>query len=138
MARSDGGVGAYNWRIQLIQLLQLFFARIFCGLVYFHVIIYNEDNQLQKDFFFQFHKTIIWEGIREQVLAMFAYILEIIMLETTEAAWMKVYEDYDYFSITHPVRFATVLLPSCGADNMDFSCSASNTCRIHLLNRKFQ
>ena len=53
--------------------------------------------------------AFIWDGIREQVLAMYAYILEIIMLETTEAAWMKVYEDYNYFSITHPVRFATVL-----------------------------
>ena len=40
--------------------------------------------------------------------AMLADIMQIVMLETTETSWVKMYEDYDYLCITHAVGFATV------------------------------
>ena len=39
---------------------------------------------------------------------MLADIMQIIMLETTEAARVKMYEDYDYLGIAHAVGLATV------------------------------
>ena len=39
---------------------------------------------------------------------MLADIMQIIMLETAEAARVKMYEDYDYFGIAHAVWLATV------------------------------
>ena len=40
--------------------------------------------------------------------AMLADIMQIVMLETTETSWVKMYEDYNYLCITHAVGFATV------------------------------
>ena len=34
--------------------------------------------------------------------------MQIIMLETAEAAWVKMYKDYDYLGIAHAVGLATV------------------------------
>ena len=39
---------------------------------------------------------------------MLADIMQIIMLETTEATRVKMYEDYDYLGIAHAVGLATV------------------------------
>ena len=39
---------------------------------------------------------------------MLADIMQIIMLETAEAARVKMYEDYDYLGIAHAVGLATV------------------------------
>lgn len=52
-------------------------------------------------------------------------IVQIVMLETAETTWMKMYEYYDYLCIAHAVGLTTVFFSSCGAVSIDFSCWAS-------------
>ena len=42
------------------------------------------------------------------MLAMFADVVQIVMLETAEPSRMEVYEDYDYLGIAHTIGLAAV------------------------------
>ena len=44
------------------------------------------------------------------MLAMFADVVQIVMLETAEPSRMEVYEDYDYLGIAHTIGLASVAL----------------------------
>ena len=68
----------------------------------------DECRQLQQDFLLQFHKTVVRYCSWEEMPAMLADIMQIVMLEATEPSRMKMYEDYDYLCITHTVGLATV------------------------------
>ena len=59
------------------------------------------------------------------MLAVFADVVKIVMLETAEFSRVKENEDNDYLRITHTIGFMTMFFLSSGADNMFFFCSAS-------------
>ena len=65
----------------------------------------DEDGQRQKNFFFQFHKTVVRYTPGEKMCQMSADIFLVIMLETSESSRMEQNKDNHYFSIIHTVRF---------------------------------
>ena len=57
------------------------------------------------------------------MLAMFADVVHIVILETAESTRVEMYEDYDYLCIAHTIRLASVALVINWS--FDFSCCVS-------------
>ena len=70
-------------------------------------------------------KLVVRDCFGKQMLAMFADIVQIVMLETAEPSRMEVYEDDNDLCIAHAVWLASVALTINRASSIDFSCCAS-------------
>lgn len=68
----------------------------------------DENEQLQKDFLFQLHKTVIGHTLGKEARQIPADMFLVIMLKTSETTRVEQNQDDHDFRIAHPVGLITM------------------------------
>ena len=70
---------------------------------------FDKNKQWDSDFLLQFHKPVIRNRSREKMTAMFTYIIDIEMFQTSEPTHVKHYEYGHDLGIGKTTRFVSML-----------------------------
>ena len=70
----------------------------------------DENGQLQQDFFFQFHKTVVGHTPGKEMGQVLADMFLVVMLETSETSRVEQNQDDHDFRIAHPVGLVPMLM----------------------------
>ena len=80
---------------------------------------FDKNKQWDSDFLLQFHKPVIRNRSRKKMTAMFTYIIDIEMFQTSEPTHVKHYEYGHDLGIGKTTRF--VSMPLCVINGMFFN-----------------